>query len=189
VLLARYHMFLQVYFHKTPPAFEYFLQKAVDAGEVTFSINGLDELVELRDDSIVSQLHRARAEGGQWSRRILDREPAKLVLRERTGADHQENFLAGQLVNALEEAGCHVFVRRSRQSFTKIADAGGGDGSQGAELRCVRRILGRPMVDSVTRHSDLLSAFNAPIDLQHTYVLREDADRASQVIDRLGEWQ
>lgn len=186
LLLARYHLFLQVYFHKTPPAFEYYLDRAIAAGEVTFPLGrGLADLVELRDDHLISELHAARAKGGEWSRRILDREPAKLVLRERLGTDSQENLLSDALHDALRGAGCAVFRRHSRQVFTKLASAANPDGIQ---LLCERRVLGRPLIENVTRHSALLTAFNAPIDLRHTYVLRQDAEKAKKVMDSLQVW-
>ena len=37
------------------------------------------------------------------------------------------------------------------------------------------------MIEPVNLHSDLLANFNQLIDVQHTYVLRDDADRACQV--------
>ncbi len=186
LLLARYHLFLQVYFHKTPPAFEYYLGQAVAAGEIAFPLaRGLRDLVELRDDQIVSSLYTAKAKGGVWSRRILDREPAKLVLRERLGAEAQENLLSEQLHQALLDAGCHVFQRHARQVFSKLESKANPEGKR---LLCERRVLGRTLVDSVTRHSDLLSAFNTPIDLRHTYVLRADADKARAVMDRINGW-
>jgi hypothetical protein len=43
-------------------------------------------------------------------------------------------------------------------------------------------------VEPVTRHSDLLASFNTPIDLRHTYVLRQDADKAVAVMDSLRTW-
>ncbi len=187
LLLARYHMFHQVYFHKTPPAFEYYLDQAIASGEIVCDLSrGLEDLVQLRDDSIWNRLHAARADGGQWSHRILDREPAKLVLRERMGLEQQENFLAQGLIEALQEAGCRVFTRRSRQRFTAIAGAGAV--RDGTRLLCERRILGRPIVESVTLHSDLLAAFNRPIDLRYTYVLAGDAARARDIIDRFPVW-
>ena len=186
LLLARYHLFLQVYFHKTPPAFEYYLDRAIAAGEITFPLaRGLADLVELRDDHLLAGLHTARSAGGIWSRRILDREPAKLVLRERLGADAQENLLSDALLEALTAAGCHVFRRHSRQVFTRLASAANPDGIQ---LLCERRVLGKPLIDNVTRHSALLTAFNTPIDLRHTYVLRQDAEKAKQVMDKLQVW-
>lgn len=187
LLMARYHMFLQVYFHKTPPAFEYYLDRAVEEGELGFSLaRGLDDLVDLRDDTIVSRLHEARAKGLPWSRRILDREPAKLVLRERMGAESQENFLAQDLVGALTQAGCHVFTRRSRQQFTGIVGAGAS--ATGTRLLCERRVLGRTVIEPVTSHSELLASFNKPIDLRHTYVLRGDAEKARGVMEQLQAW-
>lgn len=187
LLLARYHMFLQVYFHKTPPAFEYYLYRAIEAGEVVVPLErGLPDLVALRDDSILTQLHAARAAGGTWSRRILDREPAKLVLREKVGGDAQENFLAQEIVGRLRERGCHVFTRHARQSFTHLA--GAGDATEGARLLCERRILGRRLLEPATAHSHLLQSFNRPIDLRYTYVLREDAETAREVLERDGNF-
>ncbi len=191
LLLARYHMFLQVYFHKTPPAFEYYLERAIAEGEIAFPLGrGVEDLVELRDDNVLTRLHEARARGLPWSRRILDREPAKLVLRERVGAEAQENFLALELVGALKQAGCHVFVRHSRQLFTNLAGAGtaaadAATAESGTRLLCERRVLGRPIIENVTAHSELLASFNKPIDLRHTYVLRSDADRARVVMEKL----
>ncbi len=187
LLLARYHMFLQVYFHKTPPAFEYYLSKAIEEGEIELSLErGIEDVVAMRDDYIISQLHKASDQGLPWSRRILHREPAKLVLRERLGAEQQENFLADELIGALRNEGCHVFTRQSHQVFTKIAGAGAIE--RGDRLLCERRVLGRKLIDNVTEHSALLASFNEPIDLRHTYILREDADKARAVMDRLQLW-
>jgi len=181
LLLARYHMFHQVYFHKTPPPFEHYLEQALAEGEIELRIDGLQDLVELRDDSVHARLHEARARGGVWSRRILDREPAKLVLRERVGLDQPENFLAQQVVDDLKNAGCRVFTRHSKQVFTKLA--GAGSAIDGVRLMCERRVLGRSLIEPVAAHSDLLAAFNRPIDLRHTYVLRDDAAKAAAVME------
>ena len=166
--------------------FEHYLDRAIAAGEVSLPLSrGLADLVELRDDHLISALHAARANGGPWSRRILDREPAKLVLRERLGLDAQENLLSDALHDGLLAAGCEVFRRHSRQVFTKLASAANPDGIQ---LLCERRVLGRPLVENVTRHSALLTAFNTAIDLRHTYVLRQDAEKAKAVMDQLNSW-
>lgn len=183
LLLARYHMFHQVYFHKTPPPFEYYLEQALAEGEIGLRLGGLGDLLELRDDVVVAELHRAARAGSPWSRRIVAREPAKLVLRERVGLDQPENFLAQHVVEALRAAGCRVFTRHSRQAFTRLAGAGAA--TDGVRLLCERRVLGRRLIEPVTRHSDLLASFNRPIDLRHTYVLREDADRAATVMQGL----
>ena len=183
LLMARYHMFLQVYFHKTPPAFDYYLAQAVEAEEVSFDLSSLHKIMSLTDDDVRSRLQQAANDDQPWSRRLVRREPAKLVLRERIGADQPENFLYAHLIDRLREAGCHVFSCHRRQKFTNIAGAGSEDG--GRVMHCERRILGSPVVESVTAHSDLLNSFNRPIDLRHTYILREDADVASSVLKEL----
>ncbi|TVR12952.1 MAG: HD domain-containing protein [Planctomycetota bacterium] len=184
LLLARYHMFLQVYFHKTPPAFEYFLSQALAEGEIRMDLDaGLSDLLNVRDEVIVGRLHRAAAAGGRWSRRIIAREPARLVMRERVGEGDADNALSLQVINALQSAGCQVFWRQAQQRFTTLAGAGGQ--RHGDRLHCVRRVLGRTLLQSVPETSHLLSAFNTPIHVQYTYVLREDADRAAAIIRRM----
>lgn len=49
LLMARYHMFLQVYFHKTPPAFEYYLEQAVRDGEIALDFALLTKIASARD--------------------------------------------------------------------------------------------------------------------------------------------
>jgi uncharacterized protein len=180
LLLARYHMFLQVYFHKTPPAFEFYLQQAVASDEIDFNLAGLDDLVNQRDDSILGRLYAADAAGKAWSRRIVQRIPAHLVWRERVGKD--DDLFSRRLLTGLQEAGCQVFTRHSKQVFTKLDGAGA---QPGRRLLCQRRVLNRSLIEPITRHSDLLAQFNTPIDLRHTYVLREDEARARRVLDGL----
>ena len=81
-------------------------------------------------------------------------------------------------------------MRHSRQVFTSLAGAGAAAPAAGGGTRllCERRVLGRPIIESVTSHSELLSSFNKPIDLRHTYVLREDVDKATAVMERLQAW-
>jgi hypothetical protein len=154
---------------------------------VDFSLaRGLQDLVEMRDDTIINRFHDAANKGLAWSRRIVNREPAKLVLRERIGAESRENFLANQLVGALNQAECHVFVRHSRQQFTGIVGAGAA--ITGTRMLCERRVLGRTIVEPVTNHSELLANFNKPIDLKHTYVLRGDVDKAKRVMEQVQGW-
>jgi hypothetical protein len=190
LLLARYHMFLQVYFHKTPPAFEHYLGRALAEGEFALSFaRGLADLRELRDDVVIGRLHDAAGRGSPWSRRIVAREAAPLLLRERVGEGDTDSL---RLINALQKAGCRVFWRRSRQRFTNLAGAGSAaavaPGSSpslatGTRLLCEQRLLGRSRLEPVAYHSHLLAAFNRPIDLQYTYVLRDDAARARAVLD------
>ena len=184
LLLARYHMFLQVYFHKTPPAFEYFLKKAVENDEIDFSFpQGLDDLLRTRDELIWNRLFSAAREGGEWSRRITERQPAKLVMRERVGEADSDNTLSLQVFSALQDAGCHVFTRQSQQRFTKLQGAGGSQ--DGEYLHCTRTLLGRRVVQPLAEQSHLLSSFNRPINIQYMYVLREDADKATTLLKRL----
>ncbi|TVR43674.1 MAG: HD domain-containing protein [Planctomycetota bacterium] len=184
LLLARYHMFLQVYFHKTPPAFEFYLEQAVAAGEIRFDFPaGLQDVLDCRDDVVHGALHTAAAEGGEWSRRIIHREPARLVMRERVGEADGDNSLSLRVHAALQNAGCRVFTRHSRQRFTNLHGAGGVE--QGEILHGTRRVLGRRVIHPLAHQSHLLTLFNRPIDIQYTYVLRADAERAAAVLKRL----
>ena len=104
-------------------------------------------------------------------------------MRERVGEGDRDNTLSLQVFSTLQDAGCRVFTRQSRQRFTKLQGAGGQ--SDGDQLHCTRSLLGRQVIQPLAEQSHLLSSFNRPINIQYMYVLREDGDKASSLLKRM----
>ncbi|MFA4845477.1 MAG: HD domain-containing protein, partial [Patescibacteria group bacterium] len=76
-LLARYHMFDQVYFHKTKAGFIHYLEQAIAQGEIPLTIpTDPYEYAALRDGAVIEQLFTAaREEKNYWSLHIMSRLP------------------------------------------------------------------------------------------------------------------
>ena len=82
-LMARLHMFMQVYLHKTILPFDYYLAQALLEEEIDFKITGaLENFLVARDDRILFALHQAQHK--KWSSRIVFRKPAKRLFPIRT---------------------------------------------------------------------------------------------------------
>src|SRR3989344_7313683 len=83
MLLARYHMIDQVYFHKTKAGFTHCLEQAISSGEITLEIpSDPYAYAELRDGKVIEQLFEAAKDPkNEWSRRLMRREAPKRILR------------------------------------------------------------------------------------------------------------
>jgi hypothetical protein len=176
LFVARHHMFVQVYLHKTPQAFEHYLERAAAELEIDVEIgDGVEGLLELRDDTLKTRLLAAARRGAPWSRRIVEREPAVLMLRQ-WSRDEADERRVEDLAGSLRERGCTVFVRRGRRTFAP---------ADGQGPLCLVTLPGRSRVESMHRHSPLLDALRRPSELVLLYVLRRDRERAEAVAREL----
>jgi hypothetical protein len=78
-LLARYHMFLQVYLHKTVSCFEHYLESAFRAKEIDYKIPGdAAKYAELNDAGVTNAIAAAaKNPRNYWSVHLVRRIPAK----------------------------------------------------------------------------------------------------------------
>lgn len=170
-LLARYHMFLQVYWHKTAVGFDICLAEAVRRGEVQLAWPGqAAAYAESRDAAVTEQLFAA-AKSGEWARRLVRREPLKLVLAAETARSGDTEILE-RLRATLAAEGVESFEASSRQFLSRMPVLPGS-----GALYARRKIFGQPTLEPIARYSDLLQKYNEQIDLTHVYVRREDWPR------------
>lgn len=82
-LFARYHMYLQVYLHKTAKCFENYFQRALDEGEVTYAIpHERHAYAALRDSTLLEKLFEAsEINPRSWSALLMHRRPSKRIAR------------------------------------------------------------------------------------------------------------
>jgi len=186
-LLARYHMFLQVYHHKTTNGFDHFLKQAFARREVSVEIPGsVEGYLGLRDSTYLEALFAAAKdpENG-WARRFVQRKPAKRLFTasgDRPGS--RETFK--KLRRALTKAGVPHFSINSHQYLSKL-DAFRKQRKPGETKLYVReKNLGRIVYTPVEHYSSLLKKYNEVIDIVNLYVLPEDGDRAMKAIGASG---
>lgn len=185
-LLARYHMFLQVYHHKTTNAFDHFLKQAFAQHEVRVEIPGTVEgYLQLRDSTYLEALFAAaRTEGHPWSRRFVERTPAKRLFT--ASGDHPESRVTlRRLRQALDKAAVPYFAINSHQYLSKL-DALRAVPKEDRPLLYVReKNLGRTVFTPVEHYSALLKKYNEVIDIVNLYVLPEHEAAAVKVAEKL----
>lgn len=179
-LLARYHMFLQVYMHKTAIAFDHFLERAIHTNELSLQIPGdAERYSRLRDSTLHERIYAAADDPTHvWSRRLVERVPPKMLLVV-ANAKPAERDLMQRAVKALDATKVPYFTLTSKQYLSKASF------SADDSLLVRRKVLGRFVYDPIGRYSSLLVKYNEIIDLTHLYVLREDADDAGRALKTL----
>ncbi|OIO51556.1 MAG: hypothetical protein AUJ19_04155 [Parcubacteria group bacterium CG1_02_58_44] len=181
-LLARYHMFLQVYLHKTALGFDRFLERAVAEGEISLTIpTDAASFVRLRDSTVTEALYSAAERVDGWSRRLVTRIPARSLFRASNG-NEEDRAIMSRLVKVLERRSVPFFRIDSRQYLSSSGGSFGG----GSGLLVRRKMFGRIAFEPMERYSELLNKYNEIIDLSGLYVLCENALAAQRAMDELG---
>lgn len=177
MLLARYHMIDQVYFHKTKVGFEHYLTQAFREGEIDVKISGnANAYAELRDGRIIELLIAASKAGKYWSGHLMERLPARHVMRLYENREEDRRKLAG-LVEICRREAIKYFVHESVNALSKIDMTG-----EVRDLYALRKtVSGRELVP-IFRYSDLLQKYNEKIRFTDFFVQREDAEKFERVV-------
>lgn len=181
-LLARYHMFMQVYFHRTTQVFEHYVEQAIAEKEIELTIpSDPYAYVELRDDVVLLALHRAAKQPEHfWSRELIARRPAKFVYRLERGKPAREERYS-KVIAALRRAKIPYFERSARRNLSEqVKLTAGASGIVVSE-----KFAGRLEYQPIERVSDLLQKYNEKIDRVYVYVSRVDYDRVLEVLRRV----
>lgn len=183
-LLARYHMFLQVYHHKTTSGFDHFLKQAFANREVDIKVPGtVDGYLQMRDSTFLEALFKAAQDPkNAWSRRFALRQPAKRLFTA-SGDRPESRTTFRKLRTALEKAAVPHFAINSHQYLSKM-DAFRKRRGPGLVVR--EKNLGRIVFTPVERYSALLKKYNEVIDIVNLYVLPEHLEAALRVIKASG---
>ncbi len=183
-LLARFHMFLQVYLHKTTIGFDHFLEQALAEGEFTLVIPGdAKGYARLRDSTVLERLFTAAEDPKNvWSRRLVNRQPAKLILAS-ANAKPDEKALMAEVIKALKDAGVPYFEITSHQYLSKSLPTVEGAGGPSSML-VRRKMFGQYRYEPIERYSALLTKYNEAIDMTNLFVLPEHYAAAKTAIAR-----
>jgi hypothetical protein len=186
-LLARYHMFLQVYMHKTTVAFDHFLEQAIAEGEFSFDVPGdAWAYATLHDSTILEKMFAAAAKPeGRWSKRLVERHPAKMIFVS-TNAKPEEKKIMDDLVATFQENKVQFFTMHGKQYLSKSHSSKGLDPAHSAML-VRRKLFGRFHFEPVEKYSSLLNKYNEAIDLTYLYVLPEHYKEAERIVDNFSQ--
>lgn len=180
-LLARYHMFLQVYLHKTTLCFDYYLEQAIVNREFKIDIKGdASNYLHFRDDFLIESLFKAAENTkNKWSELLIARKPARLVL----SASHKSGKnLIRRLKVDFKRGNIKFFVVEAKQYLSKLNKA---KGSNKSNFLVRRKLFGNFFYEPIEKYSSLLQRYNEMIDLTNLYVMPEDWPKAKKIIEKI----
>ena len=185
-LFARYHMYVQVYMHKTVKCFEHYFARAIEEGETEYRIPAdRDDYAALRDSTILEGLFAASAlHPNSWASRLMRRAPAKRVARI-WDKDEETKKLFAKLERELKQIGVTPFLVTSKRKFLDLPPASLGTmdtkpqglfqfGLSTMPLAVVRRQFGISSIAPVGDYSFVLKEYHEDISITDIYILPED---------------
>ncbi len=182
-LLARYHMFLQVYFHKTVSCFEHYLEALFKNGEVRFSIpSDAREYAKLGDASVMEAIMIAGDNSkNYWSHHLAYRIPAKRLLR----LPGEDRLTLGRVFRILREGRVRYFTRTSRQSLSSLPVVSAWKKSRQPSLLVASKVFGETRFVPMEEYSELIKTYNKKIYFVDLFIYREDWGKAVKLFPKL----
>jgi len=175
-IIARFHMFLMVYFHQKSIAYEEMLKRYIQSADNTYTLPADLDAYRLTDDAELWA--HLRASASPWARRVVDDEPYKVALDTHGEPDHEALH---QKVEALQRAGIDAIPKAAVGVVLKPRKPGKPtfyvvDPRPGAAHPRMR-------VEDATR---MFSTPDHRVTLSRIYVPPEDVGRAREVLR--GRW-
>ena len=128
VVIARYQMFTQVYFHKTRRAFDYHLKnamiKALDGGKLP-GIKSIDSFLKLDDYTMWNQLQHQRDDPDSIS--IINRNHIREIYSTSESPSQEDESELQEKKSLLDSAEICFYEDKSERLWYKLADGRNGD--------------------------------------------------------------
>lgn len=184
-LFARYHMYVQVYLHKTVKCFEHYFHQALRERETTYVLPPEREAyVALRDSTLSEHiLDASRKNPKSWSARLINRVPSRRIARIwKDRGEIEKMFVSMQ--GEFEKIGVHPFMVFSQTKFLDVPDAkkesrGKGQGAllfglAAIPMVVIRKQFGVVSAASLDDSSFILKHYHHDISIGDIYILPEE---------------
>ncbi len=177
-LIARFHMFLMVYFHQKSIAYEKLLERYMGGGDGSDDPGDyhlpadLDAYRHCDDAHLVSHL---RASKNPWARRIVEQRPYKMLVEDHGRTDRVD--LSPQRAR-LEAAGIDVMAASTRGVLARGPKPGA------PPIYVIDRPRGMPeRVVLLTEATRIFDHYQEEHTIARLYVPREDLDQARALLE------
>lgn len=166
-LLARYHMFLSVYYHHTSIGFEHLLGRFFAEGEYLLPSDS-DAYLETDDVQLTWAMRQSRS---PWAKAVVRREPWALLLES-----HHYDLATDEKewLSRLEAAGMHIFATESRGLLSKYFS------SSQVALSVVEPE--RERVRPIAAYTPLYERFATPVNVARIYCQPQQLAKARSVL-------
>jgi len=177
-LLARVHMFSQIYFHKSLGAYIHYLRMAIQENEINFNIDGsLDNFLNLTESGLLEEFRKSKS--SKWSGRIFNRIPAKNLIRI-INNEKNKILLLKKIKRVLTNNGIYTIMSNSSNQYSSQVK---NQKINKNTILVVEEEFGQRKVLPIADRSTLLDNREKKIEIFQLYVLREDYNKAIQVIN------
>jgi len=176
-LLARVHMFYQIYYHKSLGAYRHYLKKAFQEQEFDLKIDGsVEGFLNLTETALQEEFRLKKHL--KWSGKIFNRVPAKNLIRVQDNEPQKmERLLAVKTL--LEEKGIETFVSHSANQYSsQIRNRPISEET----ILVVDESFGLQSILPLADKSTLLGDAEKQIEVTQLYVHREDHTSAISAI-------
>jgi len=175
MLLARYHMIDQVYYHKTKAGFAHYLEEAIQSKEIPLVIPTDPYLyTQLRDGAVIEQIFEASKNSkNYWSEHIVKRIPAKRILRLQKNKLEDQDILS-KLIDFCEKNNIRYFTH---SVSNELSHFGEGASDRATMIYVEKRLVNGVEYIPIFKYSDLLQKYNEKLNFTDFFVLREDAEK------------
>lgn len=179
MLLARYHMIDQVYYHKTKAGFEYYLSQAIREQEIPLIIpSDPYAYAQLRDGAVIEQMFEAAKDPKHyWSVHIVSRIPAKRILRFHTSKP-EDALLLKRLTDFCQTNQISYFTR---SVSNELSNFGEGESEHATMIYVVKKQINDVEYVPIFRYSDLLQKYNEKLNFTDFFVRRENFERFEEL--------
>lgn len=185
-VIARYFMFIQVYFHKTRRYLDKLLVQCI--GEILEEQRypaPVEEYLKWNDDLVIGKISQNTATS-ENARKFMKREVMSCVYETRTHANGNTNssdfqiyrLLLRRLKEALPDA--IIEVDEASKLAHKIPVMEQYDADSGKGIPIISNYLNKPT--SITDESLLLSGLTQPINIKRIYVNKECSKQAKRIV-------
>jgi HD superfamily phosphohydrolase len=125
LLLARYHMIDQVYYHKTKMGFTHYLEQAIIQGEIDLKIpTDPHTYAALHDGAVIEQLFEAsRDSKNYWSQHLMCRWTPKRILRLHDAVKHDDLETLESLKALCTQSGIKWFTHSIKKELTSLGES------------------------------------------------------------------
>ncbi|MBU2643194.1 HD domain-containing protein [bacterium] len=178
-LLARIHMFYQIYFHKSLGAYRHYLKKAFEENEILLEIDSsLEGFLNLTETALLEEFRRKKDR--KWSGRIFNRIPAKNLIRVQDG-EVKKLAQLNAVKSLLDEKGIETILSCSSNQYSSQIRNRKNDQET---ILVIDEAFGNRTILPLAEKSSLLGETEKMIEITQLYVHREDYESAIAAIQK-----
>ena len=177
-LIARYHMFLMIYFHHRAVVYEEMLKRFFEEGGDDYQIPSDIETYARVDDYHL--YHHLRSSRNGWARRIVERRPFKVFMEVHGRRSERAEIDYERIVAILEARGIPSILTSSSGILSKYYNRESASKAPPIYVLDESPLFGK-VVEPLEEATDLFKKYREQRQITRIYVTRSDFERALEL--------